>query len=66
MNCFGRAWTEAGHSRVPAPPHMMTGTTSGLTTFATIGLVILSLDIRKGEKKLLDGKSTNFGRGVRL
>jgi hypothetical protein len=24
-NCFGRTSREAGHSRVPAPPHMMRG-----------------------------------------
>jgi hypothetical protein len=25
MNCFGMLSRDAGHSRVPAPPHMMTG-----------------------------------------
>src|SRR5262245_12528955 len=30
-NCFGRFSREAGHSRVPAPPHMMRGTI-GCTT----------------------------------
>jgi hypothetical protein len=25
-NCFGMLSRETGHSRVPAPPHMMTGT----------------------------------------
>ena len=25
MNCLGREGREAGHSRVPEPPHMMTG-----------------------------------------
>ena len=24
-NCFGRTSREAGHSRVPAPPHMIRG-----------------------------------------
>jgi len=24
-NCFGRTSREAGHSRVPAPPHMISG-----------------------------------------
>jgi hypothetical protein len=26
MNCFGMLSRDAGHKRVPAPPHMMTGT----------------------------------------
>ncbi|WP_292177946.1 hypothetical protein [Brevundimonas sp.] len=25
MNCLGREGRDAGHSRVPEPPHMMTG-----------------------------------------
>ncbi len=25
-NCFGMLSRETGHSRVPAPPHMITGT----------------------------------------
>jgi hypothetical protein len=25
-NCFGRTSRDAGHSRVPAPPHMISGT----------------------------------------
>jgi hypothetical protein len=25
MNCFGRVSRDSGHTRVPAPPHMITG-----------------------------------------
>jgi hypothetical protein len=27
MNCFGMVSRDSGHTRVPAPPHMMTGRT---------------------------------------
>jgi hypothetical protein len=25
MNCFGKVSRDSGHTRVPAPPHMITG-----------------------------------------
>ena len=46
MNCFGRLSREAGHTRVPEPPHMMTGRIfmDTLSVVRTYAALVASLD----------------------
>ncbi len=59
MNCFGMLSRDAGHSRVPEPPHMMTGRIFGEET-ATDG------DGSAADRSVISGVSAAAGKEVRV
>src|ERR1700749_1136557 len=52
-NCFGRTSREAGHSRVPAPPHMISGTIR--LSIGASNLVVVAIPRDKTTNTILDG-----------
>src|ERR1700716_151945 len=52
-NCFGRTSREAGHSRVPAPPHMIRGTIR--LSIGTSNFVVAAIPCDKTVNAVLNG-----------
>src|SRR5882724_2212302 len=53
-NCFGRTSREAGHSRVPAPPHMISGMIRSLICVLLSNLVVVTVPFREPRDPVLD------------
>src|SRR3954447_20792882 len=54
-NCFGRTSREAGHSRVPAPPHMISGIMRLLIGALRSEIVIITIPFCEPCDAILDG-----------
>ena len=52
-NCFGRTSRDAGHSRVPAPPHMISGTIR--LSIGTSNFVMVAIPCDKAANTILNG-----------
>src|SRR6202790_4189044 len=52
-NCFGRTSREAGHSRVPAPPHMISGIIR--LSISPPNLVVVAVPRDKATNTILNG-----------